>query len=47
MARQADDPHVQSEVFAAELRTVTGLVGSLEHLLFHRYITKRAPVGIA
>src|SRR4029077_12884817 len=47
VARQADDAHVQSEVFTAELRAVAGLVGSLEHLLFHLYITKSTPVGVA
>src|SRR5262245_15826655 len=46
MARQADDPHVQSKVFPAELRAVAGLVGSLEHSLFHLYIAESTPVGI-
>ena len=47
MTRQADNPHVQSEVLAAELSAVTGLVGGLEHLLFHLDITERAAVSIA
>src|SRR5262245_51766011 len=47
MARQADDSHVQSEVFAAELGAVAGLVGGLKHLLFHLEIPEGASMGIA
>ena len=33
MARQADDPHVEGEVLAAELRADPGLARGLEELL--------------
>ena len=41
MARQADDPDVEGEIFPAELRAVAGLLRRLEELLLHLDVAER------
>src|SRR5690606_10381563 len=47
VSRQSDDPYVEREVFASELRSVARFVRGLQHLFFQLKIAEGATMLVA